>query len=455
MATTNPQALSAAEALFNQHYQEIQAAKQKTGDWEKAFQMVTGQPWPAGQHLTIDAQGAHAVKDSSKLGKIAKVASIAAPLAATVFTGGAASPWLAASLGAGTGALSGAANGGGWKGALTGAGMGAATGMAGAKLGGLMNKVPGVGKIPPMMSLNGGGGSNPSVINSLIGGAEKGALGSALHGGDLHDILTGAGMGAGMNAGTSMLGNRFSFADSPSDSNLGNFSGGLDDAGNPIADNSGPEDSSYIGSEVNGVANKASGSMLDQLLAQAKDQMPMGHITTDPNATSQNQHWYDKLLGGASKVVGSTDAQGWGDLGKVIGSYGQAEAQNRQARGNFMQDYDKLNLDYDKQNLARESDAMKKLNQTGYLLSGGHPYQAPKLNSGQTVDLGYGPKAPSAAQMQGAGTLQDQLLARLTAQGALKPTDPNTYTQESTGEKIAKYGGLAAGGLGAAKTIWG
>ncbi len=61
----------------------------------------------------------------SKLGKAALIGGAGV---ATAFTGGAASPLLAAAVGAGTGAATGALNGGGWKGALLGAGLGAATG---------------------------------------------------------------------------------------------------------------------------------------------------------------------------------------------------------------------------------------------------------------------------------------------------------------------------------------
>jgi len=98
---------------------------------------------------------------------------------------------------------------------------------------------------------------------------------------------------------------------------------------------------------------------------------------------------------------------------------------------------------------------MKKLAQVGYITGGGNPYKAPALRSGQTVDLGWGAKAPTDMEVQGASTLKDILLKRLTPEGQLKPTDPNTYTKEGVGEKISKWGSLGAGAIGAGKTIFG
>lgn len=371
MANLTPQQ---AEQVFNQNYAAIQQAKAQTGDWEKAFQMVTGQPWPSGQHITIDQGGGHAVKDSSWLKKAANIALTAAPIVAAPFTGGS----TLALLGAGAGATKGLINGGGLKGALLGGGLGAASGLGG------------------------------KYISNLLGKAGVPGMGAA-----------------------------------------GNMAG----SGN----------GDFIDSAISGVANQAGGggsSAIDALLANAN--VPMGHLITDPNATSQSGgSWIDKLLGGVKKAVsGPSDSdgqngQGWGDMASVIGAYGQAEANNRKTKGDFLQDYDKINLDYVKENQDRESDAMRKLAQTSYIMGGGSPYTAPKLNSGQTVDLGYGPKAPSQAQIQGATSLQQQLGSRLTPEGALKPTDPNQYINEGTGEKVAKYGSLITGGLGAAKNIFG
>ena len=75
---------------------------------------------------------------------LAKIGSIAAPIAAAPFTGGA----TLALIGAGSGAAGGALSGGGWKGALMGAGLGA---------------IPGVGK-----AISGAAGSGASTGGSLM-----------------------------------------------------------------------------------------------------------------------------------------------------------------------------------------------------------------------------------------------------------------------------------------------
>lgn len=68
----------------------------------------------------------------------------AGAIAATVLTGGAASPLLGMALGAGSGAASGALSGGGWKGTLMGAGIGGALGGIG---GGALKGMGTAGKI--------------------------------------------------------------------------------------------------------------------------------------------------------------------------------------------------------------------------------------------------------------------------------------------------------------------
>lgn len=352
------------EQLFNQNFAAIQAAKQQTGDWEKAYQQVTGTAWPKGQHITVSEDGGHMEKDKSKWKMAANLALTAAPIVAAPFTGGAS---MAALLGAGTGAAKSALNGGGWKGALKGGVMGAATGYGASKLGGILN-----GK------LGGTGVGTPPIVGNSPGG------------------------------------------------------------GNAIAD------------------------------LMKKANVPMGKLIPNVNATSQSGggggSWWQKALGAGKKLIGGGSgddggdgggSQGWADASSMLGAYGQSELMNRAMRGSMMQGYDELNLGFDKQNLARESDSMKKLAQTAYLKSGGAKPLPTMGASGAIPDFGFGPRPSSAAQMQGASTLEGSLLKRLTPEGQLKPTDPNTYTKEGVGEKIGKYGGLLTGGLGAAKTIGG
>lgn len=119
-------------ATFNRYRDRIARVKAETGDWEKAYEAVTGQKWPKGKGIKINPDGtATMAKDKSIWKTIGKIASIAAPIVAAPFTGGTS----LALIGAGSGAANAALNGGGVKGALLGAGIGGLTAglMGGAK----------------------------------------------------------------------------------------------------------------------------------------------------------------------------------------------------------------------------------------------------------------------------------------------------------------------------------
>jgi len=119
-------------------------------------------------------------------GKIVKIAAIAAPIAATVLTGGAASPWLYASIAGAAGAAGGAVDGG-LKGALIGGALGAASGGLGAGSTGAIAKQTGT-----------------QVAKNVAEQAALGATGGLLQGGGAKGALLGAGFGAA-SAGASGL----------------------------------------------------------------------------------------------------------------------------------------------------------------------------------------------------------------------------------------------------------
>jgi len=96
---------------------------------------------------------------------------------ATALTGGAASPLLAAAIGAGSGALSGALGGGGWKGALLGAGLGGVTGGLGAGSGG----AAGMGFGQAVKSAF----TNPRLLTQAAGAAVGGPIGAGMQLGSL------------------------------------------------------------------------------------------------------------------------------------------------------------------------------------------------------------------------------------------------------------------------------
>lgn len=147
---------------FNANYGAIQAAKQQTGDWEKAYEQVTGEPWPKDTHIKIGANGAELKKDHTTLKKIGKAAATIAPIAAAPFTGGGS----LAAIGALSGAARSALDGGGMKGALMGAGMGA--------LGGALN---GAGSTPFSMGALGKQMMSPQGLAAMTGAAAPGQVG--------------------------------------------------------------------------------------------------------------------------------------------------------------------------------------------------------------------------------------------------------------------------------------
>ena len=151
--------------------------------------------------------------------------------------------------------------------------------------------------------------------------------------------------------------------------------------------------------------------------------------------------------------------QGWADLASILGSYSTAKRQDRQTVGNQTQTFDQLMMTAQQNRDQTEKDALRKLATTGYIGSGGAPYTPATIDfQGQKSTLpsfGFGPKAPSTAQTQGAKNLEGQLTSRLSPGGSYTPTNLESYTKPGAGERIADIGGLVSGGLGAYKTLTG
>lgn len=157
------------------------------------------------------------------------------------------------------------------------------------------------------------------------------------------------------------------------------------------------------------------------------------------------------------------------DVGSTIGAFSQGQKANRLAEGDMRQGFDKMMLDRE-QNMNRlgidaqdarntnEADAMQKLQQTSYLMGGGHPFTPPTISLGgiqrQVPNVGFGPTAPSDAEKAGAEALQGQLMGRLSPGGSFTPSQ--TY-QPTPVEEYAKPGGLekATSYLGAGTGIAG
>lgn len=165
-----------------------------------------------------------------------------------------------------------------------------------------------------------------------------------------------------------------------------------------------------------------------------------------------------KLLGGGGDDDGEGGAQGFADIGSMLGSYAESEAGNRMIRGNQTQNYDQLKLQADRNQRDSESDIMRKLAQTNYIQNGGAPQGPSSVMMGgqqkQLPDFGLNPLPSSDAQKTAAGDLQTQLLARMKT-GAYQPQPLSNYTQRGAGEKAANIGSLLSSGWGAAKNIFG
>lgn len=135
---------------------------------------------------------------------------------------------------------------------------------------------------------------------------------------------------------------------------------------------------------------------------------------------------------------------GWADAASVFAAMGQGAKADRTLAGPLTQGYDRLRLQAEAQRADLEKDALKKLAITNYLTSGGSKFDMSSL----PYQYGGPPRPPGEAQVEGAKTLQAQLLKRMQEGGTYMPTPHEKYTQPGTLEKIGQYGGLATGGIG-------
>lgn len=151
--------------------------------------------------------------------------------------------------------------------------------------------------------------------------------------------------------------------------------------------------------------------------------------TATPAATTTGGSVMDRLM----------NPKALGPLSSAATGFANSQAANRVQGGQLQQGYDRLMLQAQQDRNATESDALKKLAVTSYLARGGNPYNAAAAHL--PYSYGFGPVAPSAAQQQGAGTLQDQVLQRLKPGGTYTPAKPD-YTSPGAVENAGNYGGL-------------
>jgi hypothetical protein len=332
----------------------------------------------------------------SKLGKIG--AGIAAP-----FTGGA-SLWAIPAIGAAEGGLRRDPRTGkrmGWKGAAIGGGMGLGEMYGGKALGALAGKIPGK--------------PGDFISNMMTGGAKK----AGAHAADW-------GMGPSME----QLGipvekfGKFGVAD-PTSSLIDQLMGGANGAASGSSKMS--KVKSVLGSMFGGSDGKFGMNDISDIMGRVGDIMASGAKTSADNRRddadytlkgdqlgARIQDDYDRL---GLSAQNSYDELGFG-AHRAYDEAKFAEATNRRED---------------------ESDAWKKLQYAEYINSGGRPYTPPsniKGYEGALPSYGFGPKAPTSAEMAGASTLRDQMLARLQPGGSYKVQDK---FQQSPMYKPTKY----------------
>lgn len=144
-------------------------------------------------------------------------------------------------------------------------------------------------------------------------------------------------------------------------------------------------------------------------------------------------------------------------IGKGLGAFSQAQANNRGAGNDDTSRYDQTRIAAQTARAQDETQSLKHLSQTGYILGGGSTFKPPSPTiNGHTYDLpdlGLGP-APITPEMKaGAGDLQGQLLGRLKPGGTVTPTPPQT--KPGFGENLGNFGSLIASGIGFGKSIFG
>lgn len=160
-----------------------------------------------------------------------------------------------------------------------------------------------------------------------------------------------------------------------------------------------------------------------------------------------------KVLGGIGGAVAAPFTGGaslaWlpaalGAGGAALGAMSGSAANNRGATIEAMLAQDRNRREGAQDQRSSESDALRKLYQTGYLKAGGATPGSGASAYG-LPSAGFGPRPASQAQMMGAKTLEMSLLDRLNH--PTETTDISKYTKPGIWERIA---GIAGPGLTAA-----
>lgn len=142
------------------------------------------------------------------------------------------------------------------------------------------------------------------------------------------------------------------------------------------------------------------------------------------------------------------------DISKVIGAFTSGQKANRGLEGEMQNAYDRNMIDAEKQRNATEQDALRKMNQTSYIMNNTHDYVPPTITVGgqqRTAPIfGYEGKASTPEQIDAAKNLQGQLVSRMKPGGTYTPA-PATYAKPGTLETVGNYAGPILSLMGAFK----
>lgn len=122
-------------------------------------------------------------------------------------------------------------------------------------------------------------------------------------------------------------------------------------------------------------------------------------------------------------------------LGAGAGAASQASASNRGTQAQLLMDQDVMRLRARDDQRTGETDAMRKLAQTGYLQRGGADFKPSTPYS-----YSFGPQGATDAQKQGAATLEQELLKRLQG-GQMQLSN---YAQQAKPSIWERIGGIVS-----------
>jgi len=217
-----------------------------------------------------------------------------------------------------------------------------------------------------------------------------------------------------------------------------------------------------VGASATGAGSTMAGLLPSTQTVAGSSILPTGLTpsvggTSALNGARESGNWLSRLMGRGSNP--NTDRTTFGDAAKLFDSEANTAATNRNTQGDFTQKYDQLMQQAQTGRNQNESDAMRKLGQTSYIMGGGSKFTPPSLTLNNKtyapMDLGYGPIAPSDAEKAGAATLQAQLQARLAPGGSYTPQPLTGYAIPGKTEKAAQWGSRALTGLDLASRFFG